>query len=113
LPPKEAAVEAIMEQGQEVGLLAHKLFRGGVKVCYEGGLDEALRITRELVANPEVPAIFEGTFEPGGVLVRVDILQSRRDKRWRLIEVKSATDLKDYYLGDMAIQSRVVYSAFW
>ena len=103
-----AAVEAIMEQGQDVGLLAHQLFPGGVEVSYDAGLDEALRITRELVADPEVPAIFEGTFEHGGVLVRVDVLHRRRDGRWRLIEVKSSTDLKDYYLDDMAIQSRVV-----
>jgi predicted RecB family nuclease len=104
----EAAVEAIMEQGQDVGLLAHQLFPGGVVVSYDSGLDEAIRITRELVANPEIPAIFEGTFEHGGVLVRVDVLHRRRDGRWRLIEVKSSTDLKDYYLDDMAIQSRVV-----
>jgi predicted RecB family nuclease len=104
----EAAVEAIMEQGQEVGLLAHQLFPGGVEVSYDDGLDEAIRTTRELVANPAVSAIFEGTFEHGGVLVRVDILQRRRDGRWRLIEVKSSTDLKDHYLDDAAIQSRVV-----
>ena len=70
----EAAVEVIMEQGQEVGLLAHRLFLGGVEVSYDAGLDEAIRTTRELVADPKVPAIFEGTFEPGGVLVHVDVL---------------------------------------
>jgi len=99
---------AIMEQSQEVGLLAHGMFPGGVGVSYDEGLDEAIRTTRELVANRDIPVIFEGTFEHGGVLVRVDILQRRRDGRWRLIEVKSATDLKDYYLDDVAIQSRVV-----
>jgi hypothetical protein len=99
---------AIMEQGQEVGRLAHQLSPGGVEVSYDSGLDDAIRTSRELVANPEVPAIFEGTFEHGGVLVRVDILQRRRDGRWRLIEVKSATDLKDYYLDDLSIQSHVV-----
>ena len=104
----DAAVKAIMEQGQEVGLLAHQLFPGGVDVSYNSGLDVAIRTSRELVGNPEVPAIFEGTFEHGGVLVRVDILQRRRDGRWRLIEVKSATDLKDYYLDDLSIQSHVV-----
>ena len=104
----EAAVEAIMEQGQDVGLLAHQLFPGGVEVSYDAGLDEAIRTTRELVADTKVPAIFEGTFEHGGVLVRVDILHRRRDGRWRLIEVKSSTGLKDNYLDDAAIQSRVV-----
>jgi uncharacterized protein DUF2779 len=104
----DARREAIMEQGQDVGLLAHQLFPGGVEVSDDGGLDEAIRTTRQLIANPDVPAIFEGTFEHGGVLVRADILDRRRDGRWRLIEVKSSTDLKEQYLEDAAIQSRVV-----
>jgi hypothetical protein len=72
------------------------------------GLEQAIRTTQELIANPEVPAIFEGTFSNGDVLVRVDILHRRRDNRWRLIEVKSTTDLKEYHLDDVAIQHRVV-----
>ena len=64
---------AIIEQGREVGILARQLFPGGVEVRSEGGLDKAIRATRELVANREVPAIFEGAFEHGGVLVRVDV----------------------------------------
>jgi hypothetical protein len=91
-----------------VGLLARQLFPGGVEVDGSGGLEKAIRTTRELVANPEVRAIFEGAFEHGGVLVRVDMLQRRRDNRWRLLEVKSTTDLKEHHLDDVAIQSRVV-----
>jgi hypothetical protein len=104
--PDDSA-EAIIEQGREVGMLARKLFPGGVEVS-ERGLDQAIRTTRELVANPAVQAIFEGMFEHDGVLVRVDILQRRRDKRWRLIEVKSTTEIKDHHLEDVAIQYRVV-----
>jgi hypothetical protein len=44
----DAAAEAIIRQGREVGILARKLFPGGVEVC-EGGLDQAIRTTRELV----------------------------------------------------------------
>jgi len=104
----DGAAEAIIEQGREVGLLARELFPGGVEVRSDGGLDQAIRATRELTANREVPAIFEGTFEHSGVLVRVDILHRRRDKRWRLIEVKSTTDVRDHHVGDVAIQHRVV-----
>lgn len=103
-----AADQAIMEQGREVGLLARQLFPGGVEVRSDRGLEEAIHATRELVANREVPAIFEGVFEHGGVLVRVDILHRRRDGRWRLIEVKSATDARDHHSEDVAIQFRVV-----
>ena len=103
----DAAAEAIIEQGHEVGTLARQLFPGGVEVC-ERSLDQAIRATRELVADPEIPAIFEAVFEHGGVLVKVDVLHRRRDGRWRLIEVKSTSDVKDHHYEDVAIQYRVV-----
>jgi predicted RecB family nuclease len=104
----DAADKAIMQQGNEVGMLARQLFPGGVEVRSDGGLDQAIRTTRELVANREVPAIFEGVFEHDGVLVRVDVLNRRRDGRWRLVEVKSGTSVKEEHLDDVGIQSRVV-----
>jgi predicted RecB family nuclease len=104
----DAATEAIMEQGRDVGMLARQLFPGGVEVVSDGGLDQAIRTTRLLVANPEVPAIFKGVFEHDGVLVRVDVLHRRRDGRWRLVEVKSSTSVKVEHLDDVGIQSRVV-----
>src|SRR5579859_2364131 len=104
----DAAAEAIIEQGREVGMLARQMFPGGVEVRSEGGLDQAIRATREIIGNRDVPAIFEGTFEHKGVLVRVDVLHRRKDERWRLIEVKSTTEVKDHHLEDLAIQYRVV-----
>jgi Domain of unknown function(DUF2779) len=103
----DGATESIMQQGHDVGLLARRLFPGGVEVC-ERSLDQAIRATRELVANRDVPAIFEGVFEHDGVLVRVDVLHRRRDGRWCLIEVKSTTDVKDHHFDDLGIQYRVV-----
>jgi hypothetical protein len=104
----DASAFALMEQGHEVGMLARQLFPGGVEVDGSAGLDEAIRATRELAANPAIPAIFEGAFENGGAFVWVDVLHRCRDNRWRLLEVKSTTDLKDYHLDDVAIQHRVV-----
>ena len=103
----DAAAVAIMEQGGAVGRLARQLFAGGVEVSSRDP-EQAIRTTRELIANPEVPAIFEAAFEDGGVFVRVDILHRRRDGRWRLIEVKSTADLKEQHLDDVAIQHRVL-----
>jgi len=103
----DAAAVAIMEQGGEVGRLARQLFTGGVEVSSRDP-EQAIRITRELIANPEVPAIFEAAFENGGVFVRVDILHRRRDGRWRLIEVKSTASPKEEHVDDVAIQHRVV-----
>jgi len=102
------ANQAIIEQGQGVGLLARQLFPGGVEASGSGGLEAAIRSTRELVANSEVPAIFEGAFEHRGVIVKADILQRRKQNHWRLVEVKSTADLKDQHLEDVAIQSYVL-----
>jgi predicted RecB family nuclease len=99
--------QSIIEQGREVGLLARQMFPGGVAV-ESRDREQAIRETRELIDNPEIPAIFEGAFEHRNVFVRVDILQRRRDQRWRLIEVKSTTSVKDHHLDDVAIQHRVV-----
>ena len=104
----DAATEAIMQQGQEVGMLARQLFPGGVEVRSDRGLDEAICATRELAANPAVPTIFEGVFQHDGVLVRVDVLHRRGDGRWRLVEVKSSTSVKEEHVDDVGIQSRVV-----
>jgi hypothetical protein len=38
-----------------------------------------------LVANPQIPAIFEATFCYRGILARVDILERLPPDRWRLI----------------------------
>lgn len=104
----DGSENAIIKQGNEIGLLARRLFAGGVVADGSGGLDAAIRNTRNLVANPGVPTIFEGTFEYNDVIVRADILQRRKENHWRLIEVKSTTDLKDHHCEDLAIQSYVV-----
>jgi hypothetical protein len=104
---KSASDFARMEAGREVGKLARQLFPGGVEVRTSNP-QEAIRLTQELLANPDIPAIFEGAFEHDGVFVRVDILHRRRDGRWRLIEVKSSASMKEEHLEDVAIQYRVV-----
>jgi hypothetical protein len=75
---KDAADFALLDQGRQVGKLAQQLFPGGVEVR-TGNPEEAIRTTQELIANPDIPAIFEAAFEHEGVFVSVDILQRRRD----------------------------------
>jgi predicted RecB family nuclease len=100
--------DGIIEQGREVGMLARKLFPGGIEVDGSAGLKQAIRTTKQLIANPEIPAIFEGAFEHEGITVKTDVLQRRKENLWRLVEVKSASDLKDHYVQDVAIQSYVL-----
>lgn len=97
-----------MEQGMQVGLLARDAFPGGALVAADhNSLSDAIRDTRELAANTEVPAIFEGTFEHSGVLVRVDVLK-RNAKGFHLTEVKSATKVKPEYTDDVSLQKYVL-----
>jgi hypothetical protein len=97
-----------MEQGMEVGSVARRMFPGGVLVAADyKHLSNAIRDTRELVANPEVPAIFEATFEHNGVLVRTDVLK-RNAKGFHLTEVKSSTKVKPEYTDDVSIQRYVM-----
>jgi hypothetical protein len=75
----DATELAIIEQGRQVGELARKLFPEGVAVKAPS-LAEAIRTTRDLLARPDVSAIFEGAFEYGGIYVRVEILHRREVK---------------------------------
>ncbi|SLM49146.1 conserved protein of unknown function [Nitrospira japonica] len=115
--PPDAATRALLAMGHEIGLEAQRRFPGGVPVS--AGVrqrEAALARTATLIEDPAVPAIFEGAFESGGVFVRVDILERKRDAEtgassWRLIEVKSSTRVKDLHLSDLAIQSYVLLQA--
>ena len=100
--------DGLKQQGIEVGSLAQRAFSGGVRVAGDHmHLSDAIRSTRELVANREVPAIFEATFEHTGVLVRVDVLK-RNGAGFHLTEVKSATKLKPEYTDDVSVQKYVL-----
>ena len=94
--------------GNHVGEVARRAYGGGVLI--EGSLSQALRDTEAALASPGDVTLYEATFRHGGVLVRSDILQ-RRDGRYRMVEVKSATRLKEYHLQDIAIQAWVAEGA--
>lgn len=109
--------QAILDMGTEVGELARRRFSGGVLVDADHRHPaEALRRTAELLADPSVPAVFEGAFEYDRVLVRVDVLERVRFEangvpQWRLVEVKSSTRVKDIHVEDLALQTYVLIGA--
>jgi hypothetical protein len=97
-----------MQQGLEVGSLARRAFPGGILVAGDHRhLSDAIRDTRELVANREVPAIFEATFEHSGVLVRADVVK-RNAAGFHLTEVKSSTKIKPEHTDDVSVQKYVM-----
>jgi predicted RecB family nuclease len=112
----DAAAQAILDMGTEIGVLARKRFPRGILVdaSYRKG-KEALARTAELIADPAVPAIFEAALYCDHVFVRVDILERLITAdgltRWRLIEVKASTKAKETHLDDVAIQYYVAREA--
>ena len=95
--------------GDGVGQVARALYPGGVLI--DGAdLSAAVRDTEAALAAPGDLTLYEATFRHRGVLVRADILE-RRDGRCRMVEVKSATRLKEYHVQDVAVQAWVVEGA--
>ena len=72
---------------------------------------EGLERTAALLADPAVPAIFEGFIVFDGVLVRPDLLERIGRNRWQLTEVKSTSQVKPEHQDDLAIQAYVLAGA--
>jgi hypothetical protein len=112
-PVEEPLHGTVKGMGIEVGIRARLLWPGGVLIDdpKHHDYDEAVRLTKALIADPTVPAIFEATLVYDGVLVRVDALERLPDGRWRLNEVKSSTRIKNEHLEDIALQAYVIVGA--
>lgn len=100
-----------MKSGNEVGDLAMQLFGNFTEVTSytaDGklNLDEMQRKTAECIANG-VDNICEASFAFEGLYCAVDILR-KENGGYAIYEVKSATDLKYYYLVDVAYQKYVL-----
>lgn len=102
-PPIDPSTQAIFDQGHLVGNYAKQLFPRGIEIAakpWEYPKIEA--ITRESLGHG-VP-IFEAGFAFQQAFARCDILNPSERGGWDLIEVKSATKVKDVNFDDVAIQ---------
>ncbi|HET6494917.1 MAG TPA: DUF2779 domain-containing protein, partial [Thermoleophilia bacterium] len=96
--------------GDGIGLIARRLYGPGTLIDGGRNLGQSLRDTSTALACAGDITLFEAAFRHGGVLVRTDVLQ-RRAGAWRMVEVKSATRVKEHHLQDVAIQAWVVEGA--
>ena len=106
------AQQALFDTGHEVGRLATRLYPGGALI-EEDHLhhEEAVRSTLQALATHSLSALYEAAFLTDGIRVRADILERLPQGRWNLIEVKSATSVKDVYIPDVALQYHVLQAA--
>lgn len=111
-PPVTPDLQAIFDQGNEVGSEARKRYPSGVMVDNPAwDFFGALKRTRELLQN-EAEVIFEAAFEYKGCFARADIITySRETKRWSIFEVKSTTKVKDEHLDDVGLQAWIMANA--
>ncbi|MBK9387504.1 MAG: DUF2779 domain-containing protein [Planctomycetes bacterium] len=90
-----------LEEGRRIGALARELDPGAAFVEYGAG---AGMRTQELLADREVRAIHEATFETKDWIARADLMRRVRGG-WHLLEVKqglASEKLKEEYLDDLA-----------
>jgi len=102
IPPADEGTQAIFDQGHEVGLLAQKLFPGGVTVEGNIPFDEVVTRSRDLL--PRRAPLFEAGFRHDHVIARADVLEPAGADGWNLVEVKSTTSVRDPHWDDLAIQ---------
>jgi len=94
--------------GTYVGEVAQQLYPDGILIDGDD-LWQAVADTQEILVGESRP-IFEATFQSDGLLIRADLLLPA-DGGFRMVEVKSSTSVKEYYLEDAAIQSWVAQRA--
>ena len=105
-------MEALFATGHEVGAIAQASYGTpeSVEIPFDRKMSRMVRATHDLLASGARFPIFEATFEYDDILVRADVLIPDGD-RWRLVEVKASTSVKDYHILDCAIQEWVLRNA--
>lgn len=100
--------KAIFNRGNNVGVLAQKLFPGGTDATPAKRSDNiaAVTLTKQLIESG-VEVIYEASFQHEQVLVILDILV-KKDNEWYAYEVKSSTKISQTYLLDASLQYWVI-----
>lgn len=101
--------KTIIETGNEVELVARKLFPGGVLV--EGRGEDAQKATQDLIDKKQ-EVIFQPVFSKDGYLAATDILQyDKATDSYSIYEVKASSEVKaDVHPFDLAFQVNLLRS---
>jgi len=102
--PTPSSLQAVFDQGTNVGVLAQELFPNGVDASPENHFKmvESVGKTLGFISQGET-TIYEATFLYDDVLAALDILV-KDDEGWKAYEVKSSTKVSETYIKDAAIQ---------
>jgi hypothetical protein len=115
--PPDPASQRRLRAGQQVDQLARAEFPNGRLIPYRPHPQAMAELTAQAIAEGS-DTLFQATFAPAGLLVKVDILTSTETNPttatigWHLIEVKSGTSYKpEEHLPDVAFQVYVLQQA--
>jgi hypothetical protein len=92
-----------MQQGQEVGALARKLYPDGILLAPRNGKTPS-EVTRDFIADGTKETFFEATILAAPFVAKADILR-RQNGAWHILEVKSSfseTSNFDELVDDLA-----------
>ena len=105
-----------LRAGNEAGIIAMRLYdvasTGVLLNAQTDGYASTLERSLELLSGG-VP-LFEAGYSADGAIAFADVMlpiQSRGKTRWRMVEVKSTTSVKEYHRDDVAVQSFVARRA--
>ena len=102
--PTPSSLQAVFDQGNNIGILAQELFPNGADASPENHFKmvESVGKTLDFINQGET-IIYEATFLYNYVLAALDILL-KDDEGWKAFEVKSSTKVSETYIKDAAIQ---------
>lgn len=109
--------ESAFAIGSHVGGIARKIYdpeNTGLSIDVDDlGWEQAFERTASWLAGRQAP-LFEAAFRIPGALALADVMLpvgEEHETRWRLVEVKSSTRVKDHQRDDIAIQAFVARRA--
>jgi len=101
IPEPDEMTQKKFSDGHILGELAKKVFPEGQDIPDDNFM-ENLRNTKELIKK-RIP-LFEPAFMVDGLYSRADVLVPVNEDEWDVVEVKSATKVKDMNLHDVSFQ---------
>lgn len=120
IPPFDEIAQFRFQQGHDVGNLAKSLFPGGIEIEHGVNIEAELSKARELtnlsassgsedsnISTNKAKtrhALFEAAFTYKNSFARVDVLEPSGADAWNIIEVKSASSVKDINKHDISFQ---------
>ncbi len=106
IPEPDEQQQHIFEQGHEVGEFAKKLFPKGIDISFDNkNISNNIEQTKILLKKRK--PLFEAAFSTVYTYSRADILNPVGKDEWDIIEVKSATEVKDVNIQDVSFQKYV------